>query len=582
MQRSFVFNVFASILIVACGLTVIWGAFHRHELPFSIEIEDAQIARVVPKSGMTMPVGIQGGDLIELPALDADTRMAVTIQNLQGNLPADKTYRFVVSHGSGSVIAPVTVVPNGANRLERVTLWTLCTFYAIGAALALLLIWRGRGRGADYMAVWLTLSLLGFTSSGGFPQDGIAGVVLQMAALGCYVCGRICLYLTFEYLMGAALTPRMRTSLRVLLALVLLAGSAAMFGGPLVYIIDGWAELLLPAYGVLFTSGYLFPALALLLGYGRASEAQKPQLRWLLLSLATLLVGVFLSNTRIMDAATNLVVQGMFQFLSISGFTYTVLIRRVIPVSVILDRTLVYGAITALVVGVVAALNSLALRATLGEGAGLLLQIVVPLALGIVLGKVRGYLDRIVERVFFRAKYLAEKSLRNFARQCGHIDKLPKLLAAAVAEIARQTKSPGVAFYEITAEGYACMRQQGEVHYLSRLDGNDPALVAVRADLEPVDLADYVSELGQDSCVFPITVLGVLRGVMVCANRPGEHFAADEKALLSEVARAVGAAWRILRARDNEELVAAMATGAVPPDKAFAEARRISLGWAEG
>ena len=77
-----------------------------------------------------------------------------------------------------------------------------------------------------------------------------------------------------------------------------------------------------------------------------------------------------------------------------------------------------------------------------------------------------------------------------------------------------------------------------------------------------------------------MTVLGVLRGVMVCANRPGEHLAADEKTLLSEVARAVGAAWRILRARDNEELVRALAKGTLKPTAARARAKALEAAWA--
>ena len=53
-------------------------------------------------------------------------------------------------------------------------------------------------------------------------------------------------------------------------------------------------------------------------------------------------------------------------------------------------------------------------------------------------------------------------------------------------------------------------------------------------------------------------------------NRPHEHFGSDEKQLLTQVAQAVGAAWRILRACENEFLVVAMAQGSIPPDNAFA------------
>jgi hypothetical protein len=74
-------------------------------------------------------------------------------------------------------------------------------------------------------------------------------------------------------------------------------------------------------------------------------------------------------------------------------------------------------------------------------------------------------------------------------------------------------------------------------------------------------------------------VLGRLRGVLVSANRPGEHYAADEKQLLTQVAREVGATWRILRARDNEAYVRAMADGELSLKAAREKAKTLALAW---
>ncbi|HVC37546.1 MAG TPA: hypothetical protein VNF46_04000, partial [Gammaproteobacteria bacterium] len=91
---------------------------------------------------------------------------------------------------------------------------------------------------------------------------------------------------------------------------------------------------------------------------------------------------------------------------------------------------------------------------------------------------------------------------------------------------------------------------------------------------------DMESALGADSCVFPMMVLGVLRGVLVCANRPGERYAADDKKLLTHVARDIGAAWRILKARENEEFVRTVARGQLDLDTAKARAQALELNWA--
>jgi len=66
----------------------------------------------------------------------------------------------------------------------------------------------------------------------------------------------------------------------------------------------------------------------------------------------------------------------------------------------------------------------------------------------------------------------------------------------------------------------------------------------------------------------------------VVKNRHQEHFGSDEKELLIQVAQSVGAAWRVLRARDNEALVSSMAARRINPDEAFSEASRLALTWA--
>ncbi|MGH8282137.1 MAG: hypothetical protein ACRERZ_08110, partial [Gammaproteobacteria bacterium] len=194
--------------------------------------------------------------------------------------------------------------------------------------------------------------------------------------------------------------------------------------------------------------------------------------------------------------------------------------------------------------------------------------------------RARTYLDMIVERVFFRSRYLAEQALRNFARRCGHIGDIAHLFEAAGKEIRKQTRSPGVALYAQADNGYVRMQQVGEVEYPAQLDMDDSALVAVRAEHKSVDLAGLESSLGVDGCVFPMMVLGVERGVIVCANRPGEKYASDEQELLSQVACDVGAAWRILRARHNEEFVRNVARGQFDIEMAKAQARALETAWA--
>jgi GAF domain-containing protein len=77
--------------------------------------------------------------------------------------------------------------------------------------------------------------------------------------------------------------------------------------------------------------------------------------------------------------------------------------------------------------------------------------------------------------------------------------------------------------------------------------------------------------------VFPMIVLGNLRGAVVLLNRPSEHYITDERELLTQVASDVGAALRILRARDNETIVEQLADGKVPARTLRERARAVRL-----
>ena len=77
---------------------------------------------------------------------------------------------------------------------------------------------------------------------------------------------------------------------------------------------------------------------------------------------------------------------------------------------------------------------------------------------------------------------------------------------------------------------------------------NDPALVAMRASCEPVDLHRYAGEIPGEYA-FPMIARAQVVGVIVCGlKRTGDAYAPDETAALAQVARGVGAAFDQLTA----------------------------------
>src|SRR5579862_5645959 len=111
MPRSFAALTLVSLLVLVSGAWATWGVFNGHYLPFSLSVVDAQTAKVYPNAGSPLPPAIRAGDEVDLSALDPSARAAVAVSDMQGSLPPDRTYQFIVRRGGASVAVPVTTTP---------------------------------------------------------------------------------------------------------------------------------------------------------------------------------------------------------------------------------------------------------------------------------------------------------------------------------------------------------------------------------------------------------------------------------------------------------------------------------------
>ncbi|MGE5624445.1 MAG: hypothetical protein ACM3ZT_02740 [Bacillota bacterium] len=562
-----------SLCIVALVCAGVWTRFHPRDVDVNVQFQDSHVAVAHALPGIPLPAGVQEGDLIDLRQQSLATRLIWTLPTRPLGQVID-----VVGQRDGQT-RTVQVTVNDHSGMPGLLWYALP--WSIGgvlmAAIALLLIWRGHDRAAFGMGLWAVTYVLS-AQLGAIPLDDWWGFAILCLSTSCYLTARVGFYIMAEARVGSALSKRQLLCFRVGFGLILALGAGYAFGGPTgvgVVFFDSVA-LNNTNYGLVLTASYLVPIVMLYVGYRRSAAAEHQRLRWMLTSGILWFAGILLQNTPVLGQASG-ALSTLLMILALLGFLYAVLRLRVVNVAVVIDQALVYGAMTTLVVGVVAAVNSLVLRAALAPGASLAVQVLVPLSLGITLGRVRDYLNRFVEQVFFRARYLADKALRTFARRVGHMEDPAALLDAAAGEIYRHVGTPGLAIYSVEAGGYHRVRQLGEGRFPERLNNDDGACVALRADRKAVDLETVASDLGGDGGVFPMLVLGRLRGAIVCRNRPGEHYAADEKKLITLVAREVGAAWRILRARDNEALVTAVAEGRLPPEALRDKARALTL-----
>lgn len=583
-MRTGIKLVVSSLMLVSAAYNI-YANFHPWRFPFDYSIADRHTLVVVAAPGVPLPAPMAAGDRIDPAAQDFETRSALDVGYNGRTLPWDKSYavhlvRVAGTDTPGSAYdLNVTTLPLPASRELGVLQGSFVIIIAILAALGLLLIWRGRDLPAAALAGWCFFFIVGITFNY-LPYDGVLGIGFLLLGLVFFLLARVAFYLMADTLVAPLLGSRSLTLFRAAFALVLMLGAWQSLGSALQLGWQGDAELALPRYTLFFSWVFVVPVVLLLAGYRLAVPGLKAKLGWVAFAGVLLVVSVTITNAQPFGFLGSYVTSIIPFLVMATSLTYALLHLRVVSLAIVFDRALVYGLVTTLVVGVVAAVNSAVLRETLPPGAGLALQVLVPLSLGIVLGRVREILDRLVERVFFRSKYLAEKALRAFARRAGHFDDVSSLLQGTVTELRRQTGSTDVAIYSVEQGHCARITLTGETRFPAKLPTDDAVLVALRAEHRAVDLAPLASRLGEDGCVFPMLVLGNLRGLMVLKNRPGEHFGTDEMKLLTHLAREVGAAWRILRARENEALVRALADGELKTLKSARDrARAMTLAW---
>lgn len=553
MHRRYGWSVLLSVAVVVASAYAGWGMFQpTPQLPFTVRWVDAQNARIEPIPGLT-PAGLHAGDGLALSAQPRSTRIALVTSQLS-NLPASASYPLVIGQGTAQVADSVQAVNGNIGALSSWVDWLRLYGVILLAGIALLALWRGHDRAAWGMAFWaMAQTPLAYASGYAFAPYGNGLALLGRTGLvGFDLLARIGFYVMAESIAGGALSPRRRVLWRSLFALVLGATTIAQLGGPIAVVVAGWAGLMQPWLGLLWLAAYLVPIALLFASYRDADAQQRQRQRWLLWGSMVFVTGLAffdlpLPLSHLVVSALN----GGLLTLGAATMLYAVLRHRVVDVTVVLNRTLVYAATTSLIVGLFALFESLIERSALGHRADLVLELAVPLGLGAALSTVHRRIEAMVERFIFRHRYRMEAALRRFAEDCAFITQPQKLFELGVEQIARHTVAPFVALYEHEATGYVCRYQRGERALPERVAADDPAFVALRARNAAFDLHDSQSVLGASGHAFPLMLRGKLFGALVVGERPGERYAADERALLFHVAHEMGMALFALRAQEN-------------------------------
>jgi hypothetical protein len=341
-----------------------------------------------------------------------------------------------------------------------------------------------------------------------------------------------------------------------------------------------------PPYAVGTIADYLFPAfvaicaLAALATSVRATGGSARQRVVPVIATFALWVALYAASIIVNDLYTNVFVTSVLPaltYFALSLFAvavaYGVIRHRVIDVSFILSRTLVYTILTAILVGIFALIDLFIGSWLERSQLAFALEIVAAVFIGLSLNAMHGRVDHFVDSVLFRRRHLAERRLERAAKTLPHSTTADFVDEALVVEPTQSLDLASSAVFRRRPDGrferrFALGWSDGSA---LALDPSDHLLIQLEAELDVLNLsdvrwprADIPTGLFQPLLAVPIVVRHRLTGFALYGGHVGgEALDPDEVRSLRLLAVPAGVAYDHLEAEalraENDRLLAANA-----------------------
>lgn len=222
-------------------------------------------------------------------------------------------------------------------------------------------------------------------------------------------------------------------------------------------------------------------------------------------------------------------------------FAYAVLRHKVVDLGFVLNRTLVYGGISVIMVSAFAliewAVGHVLTPQGRNESAALDAAIAVVVTLSFT--RVHGFVERYVEALFFRRWHENEERLKRFSAEAAFVTRAENLKSAWVEELKRFTGDAPVGLY--FEDGETAYRAfEAASLFPATIDTDEAALVAMRAHREAIDPTETASKLPA-ALALPMLHRGALLGFVLLGEKPDNSvYRPDEIEMLGHATHQVG------------------------------------------
>jgi hypothetical protein len=233
---------------------------------------------------------------------------------------------------------------------------------------------------------------------------------------------------------------------------------------------------------------------------------------------------------------------------------YAVLRQKLFDLNFALNRTLVYGAVSIILIAAFG-LAKWGIEHLIPEKwheGSAFYSAAIALALFMALHPVMSWVEHQVEKLFFHDWHVNEEALRRFVASAAHFEQSPALCRAFADELTRFAKGAAAALY----------LRQGEDGYVLQA-GNlpdappaypleDPGFALMRAERKPIEPAGTLSAL-PGALALPMLDQGRLIGFALLGRKEGgADYRPDEVALLGWAAHQIGLDLQAIHAHELE------------------------------
>lgn len=242
--------------------------------------------------------------------------------------------------------------------------------------------------------------------------------------------------------------------------------------------------------------------------------------------------------------------------LLLTGFyvllTYAVLRHKVVDLRFALNRTVIYGTVSAILL-VTFGLAEWAFHHLVPEEwskASAWVDAGIALSLYLTFHRLRDFVEHHLEKLFFRSWQENEAKLRRFVASASHFEHRDALASAYAAELARFANAPAAVYLQ--SERGLAHASGGWAETPALFPADDPAFALMRAERQPLDLTETPTDL-PGVLALPMLDHGTLAGVALLGPKAdGALYRPDEIDNLGWATTQVGLDLAALRARHIE------------------------------